>query len=134
MEHWMIIVIAAAAVVVLAIVIAILAAVLKKYTISFKTGVVRYTTEVPVIKERAGKEIELPVLTSKNYEFMGWYADAACTRPVIFEKMPKADLVLYAGWRKKQASKQKTEVTSEPELDLGGAIAHNLSFRIALDW
>ena len=62
MELWMIIVIAAAAIVVLAIVIAILATVLRKYTISFKTGVVKYTTEVPVIKARKGAAIELPVL------------------------------------------------------------------------
>lgn len=133
MELWMIIVIAAAAVVVLAIIIAVLATVFRKYTISFKTGVVKYTTEVPVIKARSGKEIELPELTSRDYNFLGWYTDAKCTCRAQLEKMPKGDLVLYAGWSKKQAPKQ-TQVSAEPELDLGGAIAHNLSFRIALDW
>ena len=135
MELWMIIVIAAAAIVVLAIIIAILATVLRKYTISFKTGVVKYTTEVPVIKARKGAAIELPVLTSRDYDFKGWYTDAQCTSPANFEKMPKGDMTLDAGWTKKQASKPaKKPQSAEPSLDLGGAIAHNLAFRIALDW
>ena len=135
MELWMIIVIAAAAIVLLAIIIAILANVLRKYTISFKTGVVKYTTEVPVIKARKGAAIELPVLASRDYDLKGWYTDAQCTSPANFEKMPKGDMTLYAGWAKKQASKpaQKPQ-SAEPSLDLGGAIAHNLAFRIALDW
>ncbi len=133
MELWMIIVIAAAAVVVLAIIIAVMSTVLRKYTVSFKTGVVKYTTEVPEIRARAGKAVELPVLTSKNYNFLGWYTDPKCTKAATFEKMPKGDIVLYAGWSKKQASGQ-AQKSAEPELDLGGAISHNLAFRIALDW
>ena len=86
MELWMIVVIAAAAIVVLAIIIAILATVLRKYTISFKTGVVKYTTEVPVIKARKGAAIELPVLASRDYDFKGWYTDAQCISPANFEK------------------------------------------------
>ncbi len=132
MDTIWIVVIACAAVIVLAIVIAIIANALKKNVISFKTGKVRFTGEIPPIRARKGKAVTLPALTSSYYDFKGWYYDAACKQKADIAKMPKKDVVLHAGWEKKPVP--KPEVVSEPTMDLGGAIAHNLSFKIALDW
>lgn len=132
MDTVIVIVAAVAGVVVLAVIITVLINVFGKRSISFKTGKVKFTAEIPAIKARKGAEIVLPQLSSQYYDFMGWYYDAACTERACITKMPADNLVLHAGWRKKQAP--KPEVSSEPVLDLGGAIAHNLSFRVELDF
>lgn len=132
MDPVIVIVAAVAGVVVLAVIITVLINVFGKRSISFKTGKVKFTAEIPAIKARKGAEIVLPQLSSQYYDFMGWYYDAACTERVCITKMPADNLVLHAGWRKKK--EQRPEVTSEPALDLGGAIAHNLSFRVELDF
>lgn len=132
MDSVVVIVVAIAAVVLIAVIITVLTSVLSKRTISFKTGKVKFTSEIPAVKARKGAEIVLPQLSSEYYDFMGWYYDAACTSRANITKMPADNLVLHAGWRKKQAP--KPEVSSEPVLDLGGAIAHNLSFKIELDF
>ena len=132
MDPVIVIVAAVAGVVVLAVIITVLINVFGKRSISFKTGKVKFTAEIPAIKARKGAEIVLPQLRSQYYDFMGWYYDAACTERACITKMPADNLVLHAGWRKKK--EQRPEVTSEPVLDLGGAIAHNLSFRVELDF
>ena len=132
MDSVIVIVAAVAGVVVLAVIITVLINVFGKRSISFKTGKVKFTAEIPAIKARKGAEIFLPQLSSQYYDFMGWYYDAACTERACITKMPADNLVLHAGWRKKK--EQRPEVTSEPALDLGGAIAHNLSFRVELDF
>lgn len=132
MDPVIVIVAAVAGVVVLAVIITALINVFGKRSISFKTGKVKFTAEIPAIKARKGAEIVLPQLSSQYYDFMGWYYDAACTERACITKMPADNLVLHAGWRKKK--EQRPEVTSEPALDLGGAIAHNLSFRVELDF
>lgn len=132
MDPVIVIVAAVAGVVVLAVIITVLINVFGKRSISFKTGKVKFTAEIPAIKARKGAEIVLPQLRSQYYDFMGWYYDAACTERACITKMPADNLVLHAGWRKKK--EQRPEVTSEPALDLGGAIAHNLSFRVELDF
>lgn len=132
MDPVIVIVAAVAGVVVLAVIITVLINVFGKRNISFKTGKVKFTAEIPAIKARKGAEIVLPQLSSQYYDFMGWYYDAACTERACITKMPADNLVLHAGWRKKK--EQRPEVTSEPALDLGGAIAHNLSFRVELDF
>ena len=132
MDPVVVIVVAIAAVVLIAVIITVLTSVLSKRTISFRTGKVKFTSEIPEVKARKGAEIVLPQLSSQYYDFMGWYYDAACTERACITKMPADNLVLHAGWRKKQAP--KPEVSSEPVLDLGGAIAHNLSFRVELDF
>lgn len=132
MDPVIVIVAAIAAVVVLAVIITVLISVLSKRTISFRTGKVKYTADIPEIKARKGAAIALPQLTSAYYDFTGWYYDAACTERANIAKMPADNVVLHAGWRKKPAP--KPEVASAPALDLGGAIAHNLSFRVELDW
>lgn len=132
MDPVIVIVAAVAGVVVLAVIITVLINAFGKRSISFKTGKVKFTAEIPAIKARKGAEIVLPQLRSQYYDFMGWYYDAACTERACITKMPADNLVLHAGWRKKK--EQRPEVTSEPALDLGGAIAHNLSFRVELDF
>lgn len=132
MDSVVVIVVAIAAVVLIAVIITVLISVLSKRTISFRTGKVKFTSEIPEVKARKGAEIVLPQLRSQYYDFMGWYYDAACTERACITKMPADNLVLHAGWRKKK--EQRPEVTSEPALDLGGAIAHNLSFRVELDF
>lgn len=132
MDPVIVIVAAVAGVVVLAVIITALINVFGKRSISFKTGKVKFTAEIPAIKARKGAEIVLPQLSSQYYDFMGWYYDAACTLRANITRMPADNLVLHAGWRKKK--EQRPEVTSEPALDLGGAIAHNLSFRVELDF
>lgn len=132
MDPVIVIVAAVAGVVVLAVIITVLINVFGKRSISFKTGKVKFTAEIPAIKARKGAEIVLPQLSSQYYDFMGWYYDAACTERACITKMPADNLVLHAGWRKKK--EQRPEVTYEPALDLGGAIAHNLSFRVELDF
>lgn len=132
MDPVIVIVAAVAGIVVLAVIITVLINVFGKRSISFKTGKVKFTAEIPAIKARKGAEIVLPQLSSQYYDFMGWYYDAACTERACITKMTADNLVLHAGWRKKK--EQRPEVTSEPALDLGGAIAHNLSFRVELDF
>lgn len=132
MDPVIVIVAAVAGVVVLAVIITVLINVFGKRSISFKTGKVKFTAEITAIKARKGAAIVLPQLSSQYYDFMGWYYDAACTERACITKMPADNLVLHAGWRKKK--EQRPEVTSEPALDLGGAIAHNLSFRVELDF
>jgi len=37
---------------------------------------------------------------TKGYKFTGWYKDAACTKPWVFDKdTVKSNIILYAGWR-----------------------------------
>ena len=132
MDPVIVIVAAVPGVVVLALVLKGRINVFGKRSISLKTGKVKFTAEIPAIKARKGAEIVLPQLSSQYYDFMGWYYDAACTERACITKMPADNLVLHAGWRKKK--EQRPEVTSEPALDLGGAIAHNLSFRVELDF
>ena len=121
----------AAAIVVAALILTVVFNALQKKKISFATGKVKFTGEIPPVIARKGKKIALPALKSEYYDFMGWYYDAACTERADIVRMPSEDLVLHAGWRRKQT---RWETDSQPAPDLGGAVAHNLSFRVELDF
>ena len=88
MDPVVVIVVAIAAVVLIAVIITVLISVLSKRTISFRTGKVKFTSEIPELKARKGAEIVLPQLSSQYYDFMGWYYDAACTERACITKMP----------------------------------------------
>ena len=84
--------------------------------------------EIEAIKARKGQEIVLPELASDKHEFLGWFTDKACTQK--FEGAMPGDVVLYAGWKKKQQKSQ-----AQPAgMSYTDYIMHNISFNIALDW
>lgn len=118
-----------AAVLVAIVVIIVLAVCLRKHKIEFVNAVVKTDDVLEPLKARRGKKVTLPVLAAEGYEFVGWFYDAKCTELADIEKMPKNDVVLYAGWRRKKKAKESAEPMSFME-----GISHNLAFRIALDW
>lgn len=128
--YWLYAIIGAVALVAI-IVIIVLAVCLRKHKIEFVNAVVKTDEEVAPIKARRGQKITLPVLMAEGYEFVGWFYDAKCTELADIEKMPKNDVVLYAGWRRKK--KEKPAEQSQPMSFMEG-ISHNLAFRIAIDW
>ncbi|MBR2349738.1 MAG: InlB B-repeat-containing protein [Clostridia bacterium] len=116
------------AVLALGTIIAILCSVLRKYTINFNTKEVEFEG-LDAIKARKGAKIELPTLTSRNYDFLGWFYDEACTQKADLSKMVDKNLTLYAGWKKKKKDSQIPQMGSYTDY-----IMHNISFNIALDW
>ncbi len=46
--------------------------------------------------------------TDDNYNFTGWYTDAACTTVFSFDTQINADITLYAGWAAKPVTEEYT--------------------------
>ena len=54
---------------------------------------------VAPITQPAGTVLTAPSApTRKSAEFLGWYRDAACTDPFVFDRMPDQSITLYAKW------------------------------------
>lgn len=132
MDDYMLYGIIGAAALVVVVVIIVLAVCLRKHKIEFVNAVVETAEALEPLKARRGKKITLPVLRAEGYEFVGWFYDAKCTELCDIEKMPKKDLVLYAGWRRKK--KAKRPAPEQQPMSFMDGISHNLAFRIALDW
>lgn len=81
------------------------------YTVYFVT----YTTETisPVTVE-AGESVTAPTTpTSDDYDFVGWYSDAALTTRYEFTSAVTSNLTLYAKWELKAVVTATNEVVTE---------------------
>lgn len=110
------------------LIIAIIGVSCRKYKMTFDTNGVAFDEEIEAIKARKGQEVVLPELASDKHEFLGWFTDKACTKK--FEGAMPGDVVLYAGWKKKQ----KAQPAQPATMSYTDYIMHNISFNIALDW
>ncbi|MBQ6670107.1 MAG: InlB B-repeat-containing protein, partial [Firmicutes bacterium] len=69
----------------------------------------------------------------EGYVFEGWYIDAGCTTPYVWNKMPVGGIQVYAKWRQIQYRVfLYTGVPTDDGTDLSwGSNSQSLSFRIA---
>ena len=71
----------------------------------------------PVIVEvKDGETVTAPPApTNGDFEFDGWYTNAACTEPYDFDKAVTEDITLYAGWKMVGPSVDHDNDKDEPE-------------------
>ena len=68
----------------------------KRFTFTYDTN---GGTEIPSQLIAEGATITAPTDPTKDgYTFRGWFADEACTNAYTFDKMPSANVTIYAKW------------------------------------
>ena len=118
----------------------------KTYTINFMNGAqydgdenrinsgsgqIREVSGVAYGADISSHNSDTPATTPEGYVFEGWYADATCTHPFTFNKMPQGGVTVYAKWRQIQyrvfLHPNADDVT---DLDWGSS-SQGMSFRVA---
>lgn len=87
------------------------------YTVTFNANG-HGTAPASITNVTAGSKVTAPTPpTTQGWTFGGWYQEAACTTPWVFETNTVTDNVtLYAKW---------TEVPSNPAYDISGTVTDN---------
>ena len=82
------------------------------YTVSFNTN---GGSDIASVQVEEGKTIAAPAdPTNGDFDFTGWYTDAACTTAYDFTAPVTGDLTLYAGWKMVGPSVDHDDDKDEP--------------------
>ena len=80
-----------------------------KYTVTYNAN--GHGTAPAEAKDLTNLPSTLPTLTDNDYDFGGWYKDAACTQPVTAGEALTANITLYAKWTAKAKPSTKYNIT-----------------------
>lgn len=85
-----------------------------KYTVTYNAN--GHGTAPAEAKDLTNLPSTLPTLTDNDYDFGGWYKDAACTQPVTAGEALTANITLYAKWTAKaQTPKEKFVISFDTD-------------------
>ena len=96
----------------------------KSVTITFVTN---GGEPISAITANSGTDLYLPAPERFGYEFDCWCTDEKLDEPFTSEKMPKADLTLYAKWRAEATTPDEHFIFTEIKDDNGDVTAYGIT-------